>query len=88
VQLRLFSARSSTYQADYLAETPDGSQLPMMNIFRMSGGRITHFWGSEALFADVDGQPRHVDQLWPLWNMLDLTPEGRGDDWYPSLSYA
>ncbi len=23
--------------------------------------------------------------LWPLWNVLDLTPEGRGKDWYPKL---
>jgi predicted dithiol-disulfide oxidoreductase (DUF899 family) len=26
--------------------------------------------------------------MWPLWNILDLTPEGRGtDDWRPSLDY-
>ena len=24
---------------------------------------------------------------WPLWNALDLTPEGRGKDWYPKLDY-
>ena len=23
----------------------------------------------------------------PLWTMLDTTPEGRGTDWYPKLSY-
>jgi hypothetical protein len=22
-----------------------------------------------------------------LWNVLDLTPGGRGTDWYPKLSY-
>jgi len=46
-----------------------------------------HFWGSELLYADVTGDPRHVDLLWPLWNLLDLTLEGRGTDWYPKLSY-
>jgi predicted dithiol-disulfide oxidoreductase (DUF899 family) len=25
--------------------------------------------------------------IWPLWNLLDFTPEGRGADWYPSLTY-
>jgi predicted dithiol-disulfide oxidoreductase (DUF899 family) len=25
--------------------------------------------------------------MWPLWNLLDLTPDGRGADWYPRLSY-
>ncbi|MBF3851164.1 DUF899 domain-containing protein, partial [Burkholderia pseudomallei] len=23
----------------------------------------------------------------PLWTILDMTPEGRGIDWYPSLDY-
>jgi hypothetical protein len=22
-----------------------------------------------------------------LWNLFDLTPEGRGTDWYPERSY-
>src|SRR5712691_582992 len=30
---------------------------------------------------------RHVDLIWPLLNLLDFTPEGRGADWYPKLSY-
>ncbi len=86
--LTLLSAAGTRYQADYHGETPDGAQLPMMNVFRKSGDRITHFWGSEGFFAQVDGQPRHVDLLWPLWNMLDLTPDGRGEDWYPALNYG
>jgi len=31
--------------------------------------------------------PRHVDPIWPLWNLFDFTPEGRGTNWYPKLSY-
>ena len=30
---------------------------------------------------------RHVDSFWPLWNLFDLTPEGRGTNWYPRLRY-
>ena len=85
--LALLSAQDTSYQADYHGEMPDGAQIPMMNIFRKSPTSITHFWGSEGFFADVPGHPRHLDQLWPLWNMLDLTPAGRGADWYPGLSY-
>lgn len=85
--LTLLSAAGTTYQRDYHGETPDGSQLPMLNVFQLIDGVLHHFWGSELFFADLDGQPRHVDQLWPLWNMFDLTPEGRGNDWYPALSY-
>jgi predicted dithiol-disulfide oxidoreductase (DUF899 family) len=48
------------------------------------------YWHSELLYAGGEpGQdPRHVDPIWPLWNLLDLTPEGRGTDWYPRLDYA
>ncbi len=37
--------------------------------------------------AETGQNPRHVDMLRPLWNLLDLTPEGRGE-WYPSLAYG
>ena len=32
------------------------------------------------------GYPAAPD-LMPLWNVLDLTPEGRGADWYPKIMY-
>ena len=52
-------------------------------------GRIYHFTSSELLFAPNEpGQDgRHVDLIWPLWNLFDLTPEGRGADWHPRLAY-
>jgi len=51
---------------------------------------VHHFYATELLFAPTErGQdPRHVDLIWPLWNLLDLTPEGRGTSWYPALDYA
>ena len=49
-----------------------------------------HAYNTELMFAPRDpGQdPRHVDTIWPLWNLLDLTPGGRGEGWYPKLSYG
>jgi predicted dithiol-disulfide oxidoreductase (DUF899 family) len=63
--------------------------MPMLNVFRRDGDGIHHFWGSEILYVPPEsGQEyRHNDALDPLWNMLDLTPEGRGD-FHPKLSYA
>ncbi|WP_425044880.1 DUF899 family protein [Primorskyibacter sp. S87] len=75
----LYSAASTTYQRDYLAETEDGAQLPIMNVFVRKNDRVHHFWGSELFFADSPWHPRHLDQMWPLWNILDVTPQGRGD---------
>ncbi len=89
-RLRLLSSAGNTYNRDYHGEAPDGSQWPMMNVFVRKKGAIRHFWGSELLEAKAEpGQnARHVDMLWPLWSALDLTPEGRGKDWYPKLDYG
>jgi predicted dithiol-disulfide oxidoreductase (DUF899 family) len=88
-RLRLLSSAGSSYNRDYLAETADGTQRPMLNVFHQEGTTIRHFWGSELLYAPVDpGQePRHVGTIEPLWNLFDLTPEGRGTDWYEQFSY-
>ncbi len=77
--LPLYSALDTTYQRDYLAETEDGNQLPILNVFQRDAGGIHHFWSSELFFQPSDWHPRHVDAAWPLWNILDLTPQGRGD---------
>jgi predicted dithiol-disulfide oxidoreductase (DUF899 family) len=52
------------------------------------GGQVVA-WSSELLFMPFDrGQDgRHVDLIWPLWNLFDLTPEGRGTAWHPRLQY-
>lgn len=84
--LRLVSSHDNSYNSDYFAETGDGEQIPMANVFVRRDGVIHHFWGSELFYADVDGQPRHMDLMWPLWNVFDTTPKGRGEDWYPSLT--
>jgi predicted dithiol-disulfide oxidoreductase (DUF899 family) len=87
--LRLVSTEGSTYNRDYWAETADGEQQPMLNVFHRDGDTVRHFWGSELFYAPEDpGQDqRHVGTLEPLWNLFDLTPEGRPTDWYEQLSY-
>jgi predicted dithiol-disulfide oxidoreductase (DUF899 family) len=87
--LRLLSSARSTYNRDYHGETAAGGQLPVFNVFVRRGGKIYHAYNTELLYAPPEpGQnERHIDMMWPLWNLLDLTPEGRGADWYPRLSY-
>lgn len=86
--LRLLSAHDNHYQRDYHGQAgeDDSTQLPVLNVFTRRNGEIRHFWASELLWADLDGHPRHVDLIWPLWNLLDLTPDGRGQDG-PQLTY-
>ena len=88
-RLRVLSSAGNTYNRDYLAETDDGDQMPMLNVFHRDGDTIRHFWGSELLYAPTDpGQDqRHVGTLEPLWNLFDLTPEGRPADWEEQVRY-
>jgi predicted dithiol-disulfide oxidoreductase (DUF899 family) len=87
--LRLLSSGGNGYNRDYLAETAEGHQRPMLNVFHRDGDTIRHFWASELFYAPTDpGQdPRHVGTLEPVWNLFDLIPEGRGEDWDEQLSY-
>ncbi len=89
-RLRLLSSASNTYNRDYHGENAAGGQLPMLNVFARRNGKIHHFYATELQFMPPEkGQnQRHIDMMWPLWNLLDLTPEGRGTDWFPSLTYA
>ncbi|MGA2588582.1 MAG: DUF899 family protein [Bryobacteraceae bacterium] len=87
--LRLLSSAHNTYNRDYHGETSDGGQLPLLSVFVRRGGKIYHTYSTELLFAPPEkGQnERHIDMAWPLWNLLDFTPEGRGAEWYPRLTY-
>jgi predicted dithiol-disulfide oxidoreductase (DUF899 family) len=87
--LRLISSAGNTFNADYHGETPEGAQLPMLNVFALHRGRIRHTYATELLFMPTEGgqDPRHVDSIWPLWNVLDFTREGRGTNWHPRLIY-
>jgi predicted dithiol-disulfide oxidoreductase (DUF899 family) len=88
-RLRLLSSAANTYNRDYHAETGEGAQRPMLTVFHRDGDAIRHFWSSELFYAPWDpGQdPRHVGTLEPVWNLFDLTPEGRPADWDEQLSY-
>jgi len=88
-RLRLLSSAANNYNRDYYGEDAEEGQQPSLNIFVRRNGKIHHFWHSELVLVPSDpGQnQRHADMIWPLWNLLDFTPEGRGTDWYPRLTY-
>jgi predicted dithiol-disulfide oxidoreductase (DUF899 family) len=88
-RLRFLSSATNSYNRDYFAETAEGAQRPMLTVFHRDGEVIRHFWSSELFYAPWDpGQdPRHIGTLEPVWNLFDLTPEGRPRDWDEQLSY-
>lgn len=66
------------------------ADVPGFSVFSLSDGTIRHFYSCEmsGAMADPGQDPRGAPDLDPLWLMLDLTPEGRGTDWYPKLDYG
>ena len=85
--LKLYSDMSGDYTRDYVSA--EDADEPAFNVFTRQGGSLRHFWSGEMGMATADpGQdPRGAPDLMPLWTILDSTPEGRGTDWYPELSY-
>ena len=80
-QMALVSGFQSSYQADYTCqEDSDDMQLPVMHVFMKRDGTIFHFWGTERM-------ENHVDTVWPYWNLMDFTPEGRPDISTPPQKY-
>ncbi|MET0180692.1 MAG: DUF899 family protein [Novosphingobium sp.] len=68
---------------------PDGSEDPALVVYRKDGAEVRLFYAAEmpAEAADPGQDPRTAPDIAPLWSILDLTPAGRGGDWYPKLSY-
>ena len=72
-QIALVSGSDSTFQADYKCQgDSDDMQWPVMLVFRKHNGKIFLFWATEL-------SANHVDTVWPYWNLMDFTPEGRPD---------
>jgi predicted dithiol-disulfide oxidoreductase (DUF899 family) len=70
---------------DYDGETSEGEQFPVLNVFSREDW-IHHRWASELKFVRGDNSP--LDAIWPIWGVLDSTPNGRGQTGgYPSLQY-
>lgn len=87
--LPLYTDLNGNYTRDFRGIAPDGSDMPSLNVFTRRDGIIRHFWGEEMTMetADPGQDPRGAPDPMPIWTLLDMTPEGRGKDWYPRLDY-
>lgn len=91
--VRLLSSRHNTFNRDFNVEWqesvfdgPNGDQIPGVTVFRrLPNGDIHHTYSVEA--AMVLYEHRAIDLFTPVWNLLDLTPSGRGETWYPKTKY-
>ena len=80
-QIDLVSGHGTTYQEDYHCQGEnEDMQLPVLQVFRKLDDEIYHFWGTEVI-------GNHVDTVWPYWNLMDFTPEGRPDRMTPPQNF-
>lgn len=83
--LRLLSSAGSTFKTDLHFQDAAGRQFSGVSVFsRTPDGSPCHFYSAGAMMGADEF--RGIDLLSPVWNLLDLTPMGRGD-WLPSLAY-
>jgi predicted dithiol-disulfide oxidoreductase (DUF899 family) len=77
------------YAKDIGSLKSDGSEWPAITVFKRDGDKVRLFWAAEMTpeMADPGEDPRLAPDVASLWSILDLTPDGRGKDWYPKLSY-
>jgi predicted dithiol-disulfide oxidoreductase (DUF899 family) len=85
--LPFVSDMSGDYTRTYVS--PEDADVPGFSVFSRRDGTVRHFYSGEMSggMADPGQDPRGAPDLDPLWLMLDLTPGGRGADWYPQLDY-
>ena len=85
-RLRLLSCGGSTFKYDLGSEDREGNQDSTVSVFtRGTDGVLRHFYTAHPWMA-ADVTERGIDLLSPIWNVLDLTPKGRGD-FYTKLEY-
>jgi predicted dithiol-disulfide oxidoreductase (DUF899 family) len=87
--LKFYQTVGDDFARDYHALAEDGQEWAAVDVWARKGGKVFHFWGAEggAQTADPGFDPHLAPDPTPLWNILDMTPGGRGTDWYPKLSY-
>jgi predicted dithiol-disulfide oxidoreductase (DUF899 family) len=85
--LPFVSDMSGEYTRAYVS--PEDADVPGLSVFARRNGKIFHYYSGEmsAAMADPGQDPRGAPDPDPLWLLLDLTPAGRGTDWYPKLQY-
>jgi predicted dithiol-disulfide oxidoreductase (DUF899 family) len=85
-RLRLLSCGENSFKHDLGSEDDHGGQMSSISVFALDAdGAVHHTYSARPQTAEHVYE-RGIDALCAVWNILDLTPQGRGD-WYASLSY-
>ncbi|MFG2532487.1 DUF899 family protein [Streptomyces sp. NPDC048516] len=84
--LRLLGAGADTFKYDLGSEDTEGNQDSTVSVFtRDDSGSVRHVYSVHPRMSD-DIDQRGIDLLSPVWHLLDLTRQGRGN-WFAALDY-
>ena len=84
-KIRLLSSYGTSFNSDFHVEDAEGAQDPAVSVFVRKPDGIYHHNTIKAGWGDDVW--RGIDLMSPVWNLFDLTPEGRGD-WMPGHDYV
>lgn len=87
--LKFYQTVGDDFARDYGGLGADGQEWAIVAVWRRQGDKVRLFWAAEGgpETADPGFDPHLAPDPTPLWNILDMTPGGRGTDWYPKLEY-
>jgi len=87
--LKFYQTVGDDFARDYRGLADDGSEWAMLQVWKRKGEKVSLFWAAEGgpETADPGFDPHIAPDPTPLWTILDMTPGGRGTDWYPKLEY-
>lgn len=87
--LKFYETVGDDFVRGYRGLADDGSEWAMLQVWKRKGDKVTLFWAAEGgpETADPGFDPHIAPDPTPLWTILDMTPGGRGTDWYPKLEY-
>src|SRR6202158_3471049 len=83
--LRLVSSEGTDFKSILNFQDAEGKQRPGLSVFKRSqDGSVKHSYSASAELKEK--MNRGIDLLSPVWNLLDITPDGLGQ-WEPKLKY-
>jgi predicted dithiol-disulfide oxidoreductase (DUF899 family) len=82
----LLSCGDSTFKYDLGSEDEAGAQDSTISVFERGADGSVHHRYSARPQIDEDVQERGIDALVATYNLMDLTPAGRGE-FYAQLTY-
>lgn len=86
---KFYATVGDDFARDYRGLAPDGSEWASLDVWVKRDGKVHHFWAAEnSQTADPGQDSREAPNPSSLWTILDLTPAGRGANWYPKLDYS